>query len=902
MPSLTKVQSGFVEAQGALPLSSGTAAAPGLKFDDHAGTGMFSPSTGEIAFSTSGHSQAITFKTDGKVGIGTDTPAEKLEVYGNGRFKAADGSHGIELYPDVGGLGYQRIISFNRTSSAYENLSIGVNDFIVTNGSSSEALRITSGGNIGIGTYGPSQPITIKRESAGQGEFGVRLEYGNTNGPTLTNSAILVGSYGLKFKNYNSGRDFIFETGNVGIGTDNPASKLDILGILRLSRTSTYTSNVQLSITHEASSNYGSLYFDNSNATGDYVFRTTSSSTERLRITSGGNVGINETTPDSKLDILHSTSTNSATENLIHLRTDPGGGYVTRGLFVKIGRDGPYDNSAAHYDIVGSAGNSGFHAFEVQGDEKLRITSGGFVQIGDGSYNAEAPLHVISQNSQGINAIFGAKDFVVNNNYNYTDANIALQGRDIDNNDTGAGIQFTVRNLGNSNWLHGAITMDQSGNYIFKNGGAGNYVGTERLRITSGGNVGISDTTPQSGLSVRKYGSKFSNDNSTYYQPSGRIFTLVGAPANGEDSWFGMCGGYNNTSGSVNLLLQQNFNNTSQQAGCYIANEATGTAASALTFGHMYASSSVTGRPSKVERLRIDSAGILKLKTSGDTVDGTYFSSFTINNTGSSTWSRLRFDRSGSSRWGLALSTDDTFRISNLNLSGGGGADDDCFVINNSSNIGIQDATPSYRLDVNGSVRAQETGNGKGLLLHVNSGLSATANLMQIWTGQSNGISFHTNNSSGDQSGERWRINNSGHLYNTGDSGYSFYFKRYRGSMPSMTSNNWTTVANTTTVGDAGIYILSFGRFEQSNTGGSQWSVTYVSVPVYLHSSSGNDGEQVIIPLYHMGHYQGGSAAECRLTYYSGSAHSTGRVQFKPLGWNYTPGSTYYTFYKIANA
>jgi hypothetical protein len=61
MPSLTKVQTGFVEAQGALPLSSGTAAAPGLKFDDHAGTGMFSPSTGEIAFSTSGHSQAVTF-------------------------------------------------------------------------------------------------------------------------------------------------------------------------------------------------------------------------------------------------------------------------------------------------------------------------------------------------------------------------------------------------------------------------------------------------------------------------------------------------------------------------------------------------------------------------------------------------------------------------------------------------------------------------------------------------------------------------------------------------------------------------------------------------------------------------------------------------------------------------
>ena len=95
---------------------------------------------------------------------------------------------------------------------------------------------------------------------------------------------------------------------------------------------------------------------------------------ERLRIDSSGSVGINESTPDSKVDILYATSTDTTTQNLIHLRTDPSGSYATRGLFVKIGRDGAYDNSAAHYDIVGSSGNSGTHIFEVQGSEKLRIT------------------------------------------------------------------------------------------------------------------------------------------------------------------------------------------------------------------------------------------------------------------------------------------------------------------------------------------------------------------------------------------------------------------------------------------------------------------------------------------------------------------------------------------------
>mgnify|MGYP003113584531 CR=1 FL=1 len=146
----------------------------------------------------------------------------------------------------------------------------------------------------------------------------------------------------------------------------------------------------------------------------------------------------------------------------------------------------------------------------------------------------------------------------------------------------------------------------------------------------------------------------------------------------------------------------------------------------------------------------------------------------------------------------------------------------------------------------------------------------------------------------------RWRINEDGILYNM-ESGYTYNFKRYQGTMPNLTSNNWSTVANTTTVADAGLWILTFGRFEQSQTGGSQWSVTYVGGPVYLHSANGNDGDTISVPLYHMGHAQNASGASCRLTYYSGSAHSSGRVQFRPNGWNYSGTNAYYKFYKIAD-
>ena len=123
------------------------------------------------------------------------------------------------------------------------------------------------------------------------------------------------------------------------------------------------------------------------------------SGSERLRIDSSGSVGINESTPDSKVDILYASSTDTATQKLIHLRTDPSGSYATRGLFIKIGRDGNYDNSSAHYDIVGSSGNSGTHIFEVEGSTVLSIDKTGYVTKPKNlclSYTASSSLNYTS--------------------------------------------------------------------------------------------------------------------------------------------------------------------------------------------------------------------------------------------------------------------------------------------------------------------------------------------------------------------------------------------------------------------------------------------------------------------------------------------------------------------------
>ena len=89
----------------------------------------------------------------------------------------------------------------------------------------------------------------------------------------------------------------------------------------------------------------------------------------------------------------------------------------------------------------------------------------------------------------------------------------------------------------------------------------------------------------------------------------------------------------------------------------------------------------------------------LDIETAGNTQDGTYYSTVTINNTGSNTFSGVRFDRSGVAKWRVGLKNDDVFQISNL-YTGGTTANpnDECFNISNTSSIGLGTASPTAKI------------------------------------------------------------------------------------------------------------------------------------------------------------------------------------------------------------
>ncbi|QJD95748.1 hypothetical protein HH214_07630 [Mucilaginibacter robiniae] len=173
----------------------------------------------------------MTFLPTGNVGIGTTSPDAKLVVGGSGLIGNFSNLVDQDIKISVSAPGASDKYSLIAPSMS-TNLALGVGG--------TEKMRINSNGNVGIGNPDPqskldvSGDLTIRNLSNTSNAGGVLRFTGydrNFPGPSVRSSLIYAGEHNyskLILSSYWDGNkdELALSNGNVGIGTDNPLSKL----------------------------------------------------------------------------------------------------------------------------------------------------------------------------------------------------------------------------------------------------------------------------------------------------------------------------------------------------------------------------------------------------------------------------------------------------------------------------------------------------------------------------------------------------------------------------------------------------------------------------------------------------------------------------------------------------
>jgi hypothetical protein len=315
---------------------------------------------------------------------------------------------------------------FDNGGILYDN----VNKDMTFKTSANERMRITSSGNVGLGTSSPTRKLSVSSNSIVSSEFkgantGHIIDIINTNASPTYN--------GIRFQHNNT---------------------------------------FKMGVTHIAdSTTKGYIQIGNGYAAGDEIL-VVDGRTSR--------VGIGESSPDTALDIVGGNA--DSVVNTLTLKNDNTGNSAGAGINFVV--DGANDvvTSAIYGQRTASAYHQGSLQFltkDASGGgllERMRINSSGNVTIkaptasGGGVLNLENTTNAVNGTD------WGSLNFISN-----------------DTSTSASGIRASV--VGTSTSFNG------DGNLVFSTAPS-NGTNTERMRISSSGNVGIANSSPSSKIHI----------------------------------------------------------------------------------------------------------------------------------------------------------------------------------------------------------------------------------------------------------------------------------------------------------------------------------------------------------------------------------------------------------------
>lgn len=509
--------------------------------------------TDYLLYTSNGGSYVTVIDGNGKVGIGTATPGAKLDVLSTGEVSVFRSSN-TTLYvtyrangTDVGyiGNGIGVIGGGSATDFGFQSIN---NTVFSTGGSGLERMRITSGGDLLIGTststYGTSNRGVVQVNGASTAIFG--LTTGGTDSGYLyhTGTDMLVWNTKAGYTaigTNNTERVRVTSAGNVGIGTTNPAEKLQVTGQILMSGTTNasaylggiasswggdaqyptlYGSDVARWVMHInphisyvvsgsngyagsmtgatvrfASDTAATTYWDHGigvNSVGVDRYSIGRAGTSLMAISSSGAVGIGSTAPNSKLEVK---GADDSTTQAIFQAVGSGNAAYNGGI--QLGNASSNQNSKIYHSSAGdntlafvssySGGTANKFTFAPGGTETVRFQQNG--NVGIGITNPSNLLNTFIASgagafSKGVRISTGDGSFTAGHG-----GMLEFQNEDV--------MTAGIRGIRQSGW-------GSSLAFYVHNTSSGNTFGStfvERMRIAEDGNVGIGTSDPTSQMS-----------------------------------------------------------------------------------------------------------------------------------------------------------------------------------------------------------------------------------------------------------------------------------------------------------------------------------------------------------------------------------------------------------------